>query len=682
MRRLHLPPFDHLPGITLSDLWHRHAAWLVSLAGLGFSLIVSSLALVILYRRSNRSLHKLKLLSAKEKLLLTNLAEGVYGVDTEGTCIFFNPAALEMLGYTEREVVGRNAHTSFHMGPDDQVHHLAEECPILLTLKDGVKRVVEDQFVCKDGTTLPVSLGTSAIRDGDKIVGAVVVFHDISERHQAEEAQRHYQDQLEQTVDRRTVELRLARDEAEAANKAKSVFLANMSHELRTPLNAILGFSAMLRREPSLTVNQCEKLDIINHSGDHLLALINDVLEVSKIEAGRMQLEIGTFDVGNMTRDVADMMRQRAREKGLELLLDQSSDFPRFIRSDEARLRQVLINLVGNAVKYTREGGVTIRLGTKVNDPGHLLIEVEDTGPGITPANQKRLFNPFVTLSDDASESGSGLGLNISRHFMQMMGGVISVDSTPGKGSIFRLELKAEEAPEEEIAALTQILPEGEVIGLAPGTPNYRILIVEDQREAQLLLSELMSRLGLAVMIAGDGAQAVRLFGQWTPDLIWMDRRMPVMDGIEATRAIRQQPGGDEVKIVAVTASVFKEQQDEMLTAGMDGFVHKPYRFNEIYGALAEQLELEYVYTSAMIVEEGALSDSLSATDLARLPVQLREELRSALENLDGETIRRLILQVGEIDQNLSQILSRYADNFAYPTIIDALTTGKEEARI
>jgi CheY-like chemotaxis protein len=161
-----------------------------------------------------------------------------------------------------------------------------------------------------------------------------------------------------------------------------------------------------------------------------------------------------------------------------------------------------------------------------------------------------------------------------------------------------------------------------------------------------------------------------------------MDRRMPVMDGIEATRAIRQQPGGDEVKIVAVTASVFKEQQDEMLTAGMDGFVHKPYRFNEIYGALAEQLELEYVYTSAMIVEEGALSDSLSATDLARLPVQLREELRSALENLDGETIRRLILQVGEIDQNLSQILSRYADNFAYPTIIDALTTGKEEARI
>jgi CheY-like chemotaxis protein len=191
-----------------------------------------------------------------------------------------------------------------------------------------------------------------------------------------------------------------------------------------------------------------------------------------------------------------------------------------------------------------------------------------------------------------------------------------------------------------------------------------------------------MSRLGLEVMIAGDGAQAVRLFGQWAPDLIWMDRRMPVMDGIEATYAIRQQPGGDAVKIVAVTASVFKEQQEEMLIAGMDGFVHKPYRFNEIYDAMAEQLELEYVYTSATTAEEEMSADSLSAVNLAALPVPLREELHSALENLDSETIRRLILQVGEIDQNLSLILSRYADNFAYPTIIDALTAVKEEAQL
>ncbi|MGD8912979.1 MAG: PhnD/SsuA/transferrin family substrate-binding protein, partial [Candidatus Thiodiazotropha sp.] len=605
MRRLNLPPFDRLPEITLSDLWHRHAWWLVSLALMGLTLLAASIALVILYRRSNESLHQLRLLSAKENLLLTSLAEGVYGVDTRGSCIFINPAALELLGFSEREVVGKDAHNTFHVGPEQHASHEEEACPILLTLRDGKKRELEDSFHRKDGDALPVSLGVSAMLDGETIVGAVVVFQDITERRQAEEAQRHYQDQLEQTVDKRTAELRLARDAAETANKAKSAFLANMSHELRTPLNAILGFSAMLRLDPALSESQRERLDIINRSGDHLLTLINDVLEVSKIEAGRMQIDISTFDLGSLVLDVADMMRQRAKEKGLSLLLDQASDFPRYIRGDEARLRQVLINLVGNAVKYTNEGGVTIRLGTKVSAPEHLLIEVEDTGPGISPENQQRLFNPFVTVTDDEALSGTGLGLTISHQFIELMGGKISLDSTLGRGSIFRIDLVVETAPEAEIRALQQKLPQGEVSGLAPGTPSYRILIAEDQPEAQILLSELMSRLGLETRIAADGAQALKQFREWHPDLIWMDRRMPVMDGIEATRAIRQSPGGEAVKIVAVTASVFKEQQDEMLAAGMNGFVHKPYRFHEIYDAMTEHLGVKFEYTSTSPTGEG-----------------------------------------------------------------------------
>jgi PAS domain S-box-containing protein len=614
-----------------------------------------------------------QLVSQQPKLLLSSLAEGVYGVDTQGTCIFINPAALEMLGFTEHQVVGKDAHHTFHTGLEQHSTHDEESCPIHLTLHDGKKRELEDSFYLKDGHALPVSLGISAMLDGETIVGAVVVFQDISERRQTENAQRRYQDQLEETVDKRTEELRLARDAAETANKAKSAFLANMSHELRTPLNAILGFSAMLRREPALSESQRERLDIINRSGDHLLTLINDVLEVSKIEAGRMQMEVSTFDLGVMIRDVADMMQQRARDKGLSLLLDQASDFPRYIRGDEARLRQVLINLVGNAVKYTSEGGVTIRLGTKVSAPDHLLIEVEDTGPGISPENQQRLFSPFVTLSDDAAVSGTGLGLTISHQFIELMGGKITLDSTLGRGSIFRIDLKVETAPEDEIMALRQKLPQGEVSGLVPGTPSFRILIAEDQPEAQMLLSELMSRLGLETRIAADGAQAVRLFREWRPHLIWMDRRMPVMDGIEATRAIRQLADSEAVKIVAVTASVFKEQQDEMLAAGMNGFVHKPYRFHEIYDAMAEQLEVKYEYTSAAPSEGGATA-ALTYADFALLPAPLREELLNALEKLDSELIERLIRQIYEIDQGLSRVLTRYVDNFDYPAIIDALT--------
>jgi len=677
MRRLHLPPFDRLPVISLADLWRRHAVWIVSLAGLGISLAVASLALVVIYHRSNLSLHKLRLLAAKEKLLLASLTEGVYGVDTQGRCIFMNPAALTMLGLTENEIVGKDAFSAFCVNAEENVSNMTEESPVIRTLQDGKKREVEDSFSHKNGEIFPVSLGVSAMRDGDTIVGAVVVFQDITERRQAEETQRRYQDQLEQTVEKRTAELSLARDAAEAANKAKSVFLANMSHELRTPLNAILGFSAMLRREPALAESQREKLDIINRSGDHLLTLINDVLEVSKIEAGRMQMEVAAFDLVNMLRDVADMMRQRANEKGLELTVEQISDFPRYIRGDAARLRQVLINLVGNAVKYTRQGGVTIRLGSKARASEHLLIEVEDTGPGITLENQKRLFKPFVTLNADAAQSGTGLGLTISHQFMELMGGTISIESTPGKGSIFRIDLKIEAAVEEEIASLKHRVPTGEVSGLAPGTPGYRILIAEDQREAQLLLSELMSRLGMEVRIAGDGMQAVQLFRKWHPHLIWMDRRMPVMDGIEATRSIRELPDGQDVKIIAVTASVLKEQQQEMLEAGMNGFVHKPYRFHEIYDALAEQLGVTYIHTPAIADTEEEPASLLSPTDFSALPASLREELLSALENLDTERIGILIRQIREHDPSLGRTLNRYAVNFDYPAIIRALTAER-----
>ncbi|MFA6922082.1 MAG: PAS domain-containing protein, partial [Gallionella sp.] len=469
----------------------------------------------------------------------------------------------------------------------------------------GIPYELELETVQKDGGRGWMLARGELVRDAH---GAAVrvrgVVMDITGRKQVEDELRKYKDHLEEEVQERTADLVLARNAAEAANRAKSVFLSSMSHELRTPLNAILGFSNMMRKDPLLQQGQRESLDIINRSGEHLLTLINDVLEMAKIEAGRVQLDIAPFDLGGLVRDVTDMMNVRAREKGLQLLIDQSSEFPRYIKGDEARVRQVLINLVGNAVKFTRQGGITVRFGMKPNAvPPRLLIEVEDSGIGIDVADQQKIFEPFVQLGKTAAQKGTGLGLTITRQFVQLMGGVLSLESKQGVGSIFRVELPADRVDAIEVSRAESV-GRGDITGMVPGQPDYRILIVEDQLENQLLLRKLMENIGLQTRIAENGEQALALFQSWQPHLIWMDRRMPVMDGIEATRRIRGLSGGSDVKIVAVTASAFTEQRDEMLAAGMDDFVRKPYRFNEIYECLSKQLGVHYTYADAQAVDE------------------------------------------------------------------------------
>jgi signal transduction histidine kinase/DNA-binding response OmpR family regulator len=550
-----------------------------------------------------------------------------------------------------------------------------EDRPVIMTAfqnayEKGEPYDFEFPLTTKKGKRLWVRTTAQPVYDEDLVVSVVGNLMDITDRKHAEEELRRYRDNLKEEVQQRTAELVMAKQNAERANRAKSVFLANMSHELRTPLNAILGFSSLMQNDPLMAESQKNNLDIINRSGEHLLHLLNDILDMAKIEAGQVQLENLPFDLGAMVRDVTDMMRVRAEDKNLQLLIDQSSLFPRYIVGDEARLRQILINLMGNAIKFTQQGDVTLRLGTRDNKATHLLVEVEDTGTGITPEEQQHIFEPFVQLGERSGSKGTGLGLTITRQFVQMMGGNIILESTPGKGSLFRVDLPLVEARESDIVKI-EPAEMSNVTGLAPEQPDYRILIVEDQYENQLLLARLMESIGFQTKIADNGIQGVELFQSWHPHFIWMDRRMPGMDGMEATRRIRELPEGKKVKIVAVTASAFTEQRQEMLAAGMDDYVRKPYRATEIYDCLSKHLGVKYHYEDAAEPQEQDMT--LTPEMLNCLPESLLRDLKEALESLEAGRIEAVIQQIATKDQALNKKLSFLAANFNYPAILRVL---------
>ena len=478
---------------------------------------------------------------------------------------------------------------------------------------------------------------------------------------------------------KQTCELQVAKDAAEAANRSKTIFLANMSHELRTPLNAILGLSDLLREE-DVSEKQRGDLDIINRSGEHLLNLIDEVLDVAKIEAGRGVLEVAPCELTSVVREVMDMMRVRAEAKHLTLRIVQTDEFPVYVRTDAPKIRQVLINLVGNAIKYTERGSVTLRLHAGHADrTGKLMLKfcVEDTGAGIAHEDRARIFEAFVQIGKPAAQKGTGLGLTITRQFVELMGGAIHVESTMGEGSRFCVELTAERAEASEMTA-----PGAEarrILDLQPGEPDYRILIVDDERQNRTVLERLLLNAGFLVRVVLDGAQAVELFDSWRPHFIWMDLRMPAMDGFETVRHIRALAGGGDVKIAAVSASVFVGQQGEVLAAGLDDLVRKPYRPGDIFECLARHLGVRYRYLEARPASREEPTAALPREAFATLPAELRAELREALIALRVERIEETIVRVRERDSALGAALARCADRLAYTAIFQALEGSHQE---
>ncbi len=527
----------------------------------------------------------------------------------------------------------------------------------------------EWQSLRGDGVPFDVEITLNRIEYlGQSCLQAIV--RDIGKRKQAETELKKYHDHLEQLVEERTAQLLKAKEAAEAANIAKSTFIATMSHELRTPLNAILGFSELMSLDETATPSQKNTLAIINRSGVHLLGMINDVLEISKIEAGYLELDIHACDLLKLLQDISDMFSIRATNKQLSFSMEIAPDIPQYIKADSGKLSQILINLLGNALKFTKRGGVILRTYSEPlpTDSIMLTIEIIDTGIGIPASKQEALFKPFVQLTRlNLDVEGSGLGLAISKSLIELMGGQIGFNSVLDVGSTFRITVPVAIAGVSDIVVTEATCL---VKHIALNQPVWRLLVVDDNADNRLLLVNMLNRVGFDVLTAENGLEAINAFEQWHPHLIWMDMRMPIMDGYQATAKIRQLEGGDMVKIIAISASAFKEQHESMMKAGCDAVLHKPIKSGEVFGILTNCLGVKFIYQDNDLPMPSSLPE-LTADMLGSLTLELRQQLHEAALNLDIEETALLIAKIRQIAPDVASGLQILAQNYHFEQIIE-----------
>jgi len=488
--------------------------------------------------------------------------------DLNGTIEFVNPAFSSKTGYSYAEAIGQNPRI---LKSGYQHNDFYEE--LWNTITSGKVWQGEMLNKRKDGELYWEFATISPIKDDmGNNTHYLAIKEDITDRKQALE------------------ELKIAKEMAESANQAKSTFLASMSHELRTPLNGILGYTQILNRDNNLTKRQKDGIEIIQRSGEHLLILINDILDISKIEVDKLELRACYFRLGSFLKEIVELFRIRIEEKGIEFLTE--INLPLTIHADEKRLRQILLNLLSNAVKFTQQGKITL----KVSQMNELIrFEVEDSGIGISTNNFKNIFLYFQQVGKHNLQQveGTGLGLAISKKMVEMMDGQLLVESKLGKGSRFWFDIPLALSNQ---AVLNKKTSQKKIVGFKWQKSEFKILVVDDKWENRIILNNLLMSLGFNVLEASNGEEALTIAYQFSPDAIIMDIKMPIMDGIECTRRLRQYAQFEKTVIIALSANVFDKQQDKTLEVGCNAFVSKPLNTDQFLQLLGEHCSLEWIY--------------------------------------------------------------------------------------
>ncbi len=576
-------------------------------------------------------------------------------------------------------------------------------------LRAGQDFATTFRIVLADGRVRTIKAIAQAFRDRDgRPTRMVGVNEDITERAATEQELARHREHLEELVAARTAALArasddarlltqetegarrvavaalqearhlqesyiLAKNQAEAANRTKSEFLASMSHEIRTPLNAVLGYAQVLTRDPGLTSAHRRAVEIINRSGEHLLALITDILEMSRIEAGRSTCDAEDFALHTLLTDLHSLFQLRARDKDLTLRLVLAPGLPPYLRSDARKLRQILLNLLSNAVKFTTTGGVEVHAS---HHAGELVIAVRDSGPGIAEEALSQLFQPFVQLGAGRGRGeGSGLGLAISRGFARTLGGDLQAESRVGNGSTFTVRVPAAVVADGGRLVATR----RQVIGLAPGMTSPRILIAEDHPDHLRLLHDLLAGGGLLVRAVSDGAAAVAAYHDWRPHLIWMDLDMPIMHGLAATQAIRALPVPTDAAppvIIALTAATFAEDRARILAMGCDEVMHKPYREEELFTAMEQRLGIRFTWKDE--APPGSMATGAIGEAMRRGITDLGADQRQALHYavITGDLVAITTMTQAWPDRATAAAVMTLVDQFALERLA-TLTTAE-----